>query len=43
MNDRVLRVQDLSVHFKLREGGLIRPKTHLLKAVDGVSFDLSVC
>ncbi len=40
MNDRVLRVQDLAVHFKLREGGLLRAKTHTLKAVDGVSFDL---
>ena len=41
MKDRVLRVQDLAVHFKLREGGLFRPKTHTLKAVDGVSFDLN--
>lgn len=41
MNDRVLRVQDLAVHFKLREGGLLRAKTHTLKAVDGVSFDLA--
>jgi len=41
MNDRVLRVQDLSVHFKVREGGLVRPRTHLLKAVEGVSFDLA--
>jgi oligopeptide transport system ATP-binding protein len=40
MNDRVLRVQDLAVHFKFREGGLLRAKTHTLKAVDGVSFDL---
>jgi len=40
MNDRVMRVQDLAVHFTLREGGLLRPKTHTLKAVDGVSFDL---
>jgi oligopeptide transport system ATP-binding protein len=40
MNDRVMRVQDLAVHFKLREGGLLKPKTHVLKAVDGVSFDL---
>jgi len=40
MNDRVMRVQDLAVHFKLREGGLLKPKTHTLKAVDGVSFDL---
>ena len=41
MNERVLRVQDLAVHFKLREGGLMRPKTYTLKAVDGVSFDLN--
>lgn len=41
MNDRVLRVQDLSVHYKVREGGLIRPTSHLLKAVESVSFDLS--
>jgi oligopeptide transport system ATP-binding protein len=40
MKDRVMRVQDLAVHFKLREGGLLKPKTHVLKAVDGVSFDL---
>jgi oligopeptide transport system ATP-binding protein len=41
MNDRVLRVQDLAVYFKQREGGLLRAKTHTLKAVDGVSFDLN--
>ena len=41
MNDRVLRVQDLSVHYKVREGGLVRPRSHLLKAVEGVSFDLA--
>ena len=41
MNDRVLRVQDLGVDFILREGGLFRPKTHVLKAVNGVSFDLN--
>jgi oligopeptide transport system ATP-binding protein len=41
MNDRVLRVQDLSVHYNVREGGLVRPRLHLLKAVDGVSFDLA--
>ena len=40
MNDRVMRVQDLSVHFKLREGGLLSSTTHTIKAVDGVSFDL---
>ncbi len=41
MNDRVLRVQDLAVYFKMREGGLLRPKTFTLKAVNGVSFDLN--
>jgi len=41
MNDRVLRVQDLAVYFKIREGGLLRPKTHTLMAVNGVSFDLN--
>jgi oligopeptide transport system ATP-binding protein len=40
MNDRVLRVQDLAVDFKVREGGLLRPATQILKAVNGVSFDL---
>lgn len=41
MKDRVLRVQDLSVHYNVREGGLIRPQSHLLKAVESVSFDLA--
>jgi oligopeptide transport system ATP-binding protein len=41
MNDRVLRVQDLAVYFKMREGGLLRPKTRTLRAVNGVSFDLN--
>ena len=41
MNDRVLSVQDLGVHFKIREGGLVKPKTLVLKAVDSVSFDLA--
>ena len=41
MNDRVLRVQDLAVQFKIRDGGPIRFKTHVLKAVNGVSFDLN--
>ena len=40
MSERVLRVQDLAVHFKLREGGLLHTKTHTLMAVNGVSFDL---
>lgn len=40
MNDIVLRVQDLAVHFKVREGGIFSSRTQLLKAVNGVSFDL---
>ena len=36
----VLRVQDLSVHFEIHEGSLLRSQTHVLKAVNGVSFDL---
>lgn len=38
--DPVLRVQDLAVHFEIQEGSLLRSKTHTLKAVNGVSFDL---
>ncbi|MGD9021793.1 MAG: ATP-binding cassette domain-containing protein, partial [Lysobacterales bacterium] len=41
MADRMLRVQDLGVHFKLREGGMLNARTLTLKAVDGVSFDLA--
>ncbi len=41
MKDRVLRVQDLAVDFIVREGGLFRPVTHVLKAVNAVSFDLN--
>ena len=40
MTERVLRVQDLAVDFKVREGGLLRATTQTLKAVNGVSFDL---
>ena len=29
------------MYFKMREGGLLRPKTHTLRAVNGVSFDLN--
>ena len=29
------------MYFKIREGGLLRPKTHTLMAVNGVSFDLN--
>jgi oligopeptide transport system ATP-binding protein len=41
MTERVLRVQDLAVHFKQREGGLFKSKVHTIKAVNGVSFDLN--
>jgi ABC-type oligopeptide transport system ATPase subunit len=37
----VLRVQDLAVHFEVQEGSLLRSRTHILKAVNGVSFDLN--
>jgi oligopeptide transport system ATP-binding protein len=40
MNERVLRVQDLAVHFKIREGGLLGARPVILKAVNGVSFEL---
>ena len=40
MTERVLRVQDLAVDFKVREGGLLRSTMQTLKAVNGVSFDL---
>jgi len=40
MNDRVLRVQDLSVYFKVHAGGLFKSQARVLKAVNGVSFDL---
>ncbi|MFT5139054.1 MAG: oligopeptide transport system ATP-binding protein [Lysobacterales bacterium] len=39
-NEPVLRVQDLAVHYEIHEGSLLRSKTHILKAVNGVSFDL---
>ena len=39
--DPLLRVEDLAVHFAVR-GGLLRGRRgHVLRAVDGVSFDLS--
>ncbi len=36
--DPLLRVDDLHVHFNLRRGSLLNPRTLVLKAVDGVSF-----
>ena len=41
MNQRVLRVQDLAVYFKVREGGLFNSKVRVLKAVNDVSFELN--
>ncbi len=41
MNARVLRVQDLAVHFKVREGGLLNARVRTLKAVNAVSFELN--
>ncbi|HET6591536.1 MAG: dipeptide ABC transporter ATP-binding protein [Xanthomonadales bacterium] len=40
MNDVVLRVQDLAVHYTVYEGGLLRSRERTIRAVDGVSFDL---
>ncbi len=40
MSTPVLRVQDLAVHFASQTGGMFRRKERLLKAVDGISFDL---
>lgn len=41
MSERVLRVQDLAVYFRIREGGLFNSKTLVLKAVNDVSFELN--
>jgi len=40
MSTSVLRVQDLAVHFKIREGGVLNSRVTILKAVNGVSFEL---
>lgn len=41
MNERVLRVQDLAVYFRIRKGGLFSSKVQILKAVNDVSFELN--
>jgi len=40
MNEPVLRVQDLAVHFEIPEYGLLRKRNRTIRAVNGVSFDL---
>ena len=40
MSDTLLQVRDLKVHFPVRTGGVFKATHQMLKAVDGVSFDL---
>ena len=40
MNETLLSVRDLKVHFDVRVGGVFAGRYRPLKAVDGVSFDL---
>ncbi len=40
MSETLLRVRDLKVHFPVRIGGVFAGRYQMLKAVDGVSFDL---
>ncbi len=40
MSEPVLRVQDLAVHYETSEGGLLRQRQRIIRAVNGVSFDL---
>jgi oligopeptide transport system ATP-binding protein len=40
MSDPVLRVQDLAVNFTSHTGGLFRRKERVLRAVNGISFEL---
>jgi oligopeptide transport system ATP-binding protein len=37
----IMRVENLSVHFPVTSGGLLRRRTGSIRAVDGVSFDLA--
>ncbi len=41
MSEPVLRVQDLAVYFSSRTGSLFRREERVLRAVDGISFDLN--
>lgn len=40
MSEKILSVNNLKVHFPIKTGLPLFSKTHLVKAVDGVSFDL---
>ena len=40
MSETLLQVRDLKVHFPVRTGGVLKATHQMLKAVDGVSFDL---
>jgi oligopeptide transport system ATP-binding protein len=37
----MLRVEDLHVYYPVKYGPILRKKTHLIKAVDGISFDIN--
>ena len=41
MSDAVLKVDDLKVHFPVQVGRGLIPRRQMLKAVDGVSFELA--
>ena len=40
MSNPVLRVQDLAVHYTSATGHFLRRRERVLKAVDGISFEL---
>ena len=40
MSEPVLRVQDLAVHYDVTESGLLRQRRRIIRAVNGISFDL---
>ncbi len=37
----LLQVKGLKMHFPVKAGGLLNPKTNLVRAVDGVSFEVN--
>lgn len=39
--DPMLRVEDLHVHFPVKHGPVFRKTTHVVKAVDGISFEIN--